>query len=81
MGDKPAFDMEKWLHQHIGIFLNRYKIGESKCPCLSFYGVGISTGTLFCICVMMGVYRSTSCLGVERDTTSEYLILLSHFPR
>jgi len=38
-------------------------------------GIGISiTGV---ICVIIGVYKSTSVLGVDRETTSEYRTLLS----
>lgn len=33
------------------------------------------------ILVNIGVYRSTSCLGVEIVITREYLIFLSHLPR
>ena len=29
------------------------------------------------ICVIMGVYKSTSVLGVDRETTREYRMLLS----
>lgn len=38
-------------------------------------GIGISIAGV--IWVMIGVYKSTSVLGVDRETTSEYRTLLS----
>ena len=38
-------------------------------------GIGISMAGV--ICVIMGVYKSTSVLGVDRETTRAYRMLLS----
>lgn len=38
-------------------------------------GIGISMAGV--ICVIIGAYKSTSVLGVDRETTREYRMLLS----
>lgn len=58
---------EVYIRYSSDIHLLRYAGGR--------VGIGISIAGV--ICVMIGVYKSTSVLGVDRETTSEYRTLLS----
>ena len=58
---------EVYIRYSSDIHLLRYTGGR--------VGIGISMAGV--ICVIMGVYKSTSFLGVDRETTSEYRTLLS----
>ena len=46
---------------------------------ISYCVIGTEIGMAVLIWVITGVYRSTSTLGVSRETTSEYFTLLSVF--
>ena len=74
------------LHEDKNSFLDRGAIPHKKSRqlndvnCLLFYEdvcveIGISIAGV--IWVMIGVYKSTSVLGVDRETTSAYRTLLS----
>lgn len=48
-----------------------YEHKEVDCPLLYVQGTGMSVWTVVGICDTMGVYKSTSVLGVDREITSE----------